>query len=226
MARLLAERDSTPLHLTLARRHERLARRYRQDSLADAIKASAKALKDKADLSEERDLDRQSAYDNVLAADADLDDAVRNLFNATEIHDRQHPTTPARAILFPDGGFTSITDEPIVREPAIVLALATKLDSLGAPHALAPHAALLRTAAQGVTDALAAQESAIRASKSADAEEEIAAAALRRQYEGNYLDARKTPPPRRAPLPQRPQQHPRYPRAKPRAHPGLALKGS
>jgi len=192
MARLLAERDSTPLHLTLARRHERLARRYRQDSLAEAIKASARALKDKADLSEERDLDRQSAYDNVLAADADLDDAVRNCFNAAEIHDRQHPTTPARALLFPDGGFTSITEEPIAREPDIVLALATKLDSLGSSHALAPHAALLRTAAQGVTDALAAQEAAIRASKSADAEEEIAAAALRRQYEGNYLDARKS----------------------------------
>ena len=50
MARLLAERDSTSLHLTLARRHERLARRYRQDTLADAIAASAKNLKTKADI--------------------------------------------------------------------------------------------------------------------------------------------------------------------------------
>lgn len=192
MARLLAERDSTQLHLTLARRHERLARRYRQDSLADAIKASAKTLQDKADLSADRELDRQAAYDSVLAADADLDDAVRNLFNSAEIHDRQNPTTPALPTLFPDGGFTSITDEPIAQEPATVTALATKVESLGAQHALAPHAALLRTAAKGVTDALAAQETAIRASKSAAAEEEIAAAALRRQYEVNYLDARKT----------------------------------
>lgn len=192
MARLLAERDSTLLHLTLARRHERLARRYRQDALADIIKASAKTLKDKADLAEERDLDRQAAYDNVLAADADLDDAVRNLFNAAEIHDRQNLAGPVLATLFPEGGFTAITDEPLAQEPATVTALATKVESLGAQHALAAHAALLRTAAKGVTDALATQEQAIRASKTADAEEEIAAAALRRQYEGNYLDARKS----------------------------------
>jgi hypothetical protein len=192
MARLLAERDSTQLHLTLARRHERLARRYRQDSLADTIKASAKTLQDKADLSAERDLDRQAAYDNVIAADADLDDTVRNLYNSAEIQSRQNPSAPTLISLFPDGGFTSITDEPLTQEPAAVIALATKVDSLGATHTLAPHAALLRTAAQGVTDALAAQETAIRASKAADAEEEIAAAALRRQYEGNYLDGRKT----------------------------------
>ncbi len=125
----------------------------------------------------------QAAYDNVLAADADQDDAVRNLFNAGEQHDRSNPTAPAPPTLFPDGGFGDLIDEPLAQEPESVSALATRVEALGAQHPLAAHAATLRTAAQDVRDALKAQNDAVRAQKSAEAEEEIAQAALRRQYE-------------------------------------------
>ena len=38
MARMLLDRDSTNVHLNAARRHERLARRYRRAELAAGIK--------------------------------------------------------------------------------------------------------------------------------------------------------------------------------------------
>jgi len=192
MARMLADRDSSALHINQARRHERLARRYRQEAIADAIRGPIAALKAKSDATDERDLERQGAYDDTLAADADLDDGIRNLYNSAEIFDRGNPGAITLATLFPDGRFTDITQLPLAQEPAAAEALATKVDSLGADHALAPHAGKIRVVAEAVRTALAALGDAIRALKMAEAEEEIAKNAVSRQYEGNYLDARKT----------------------------------
>jgi hypothetical protein len=191
MARMLADRDSTDFHLNQARRHERLARRYRQDAFSAAIKPLIATLDTKQKTAADKDLDRQSAYDDVFAADGDLDDGIRNLFDAAQIFEREHAGSGVLATLFPSGGFGDLIDEPLAQEPASADALATRVDSLGATHALAPHAATLRALATGVRDALKAQEDAVRIAKSAEAEEELAQAALRRQYEGNYLDGRK-----------------------------------
>jgi hypothetical protein len=191
MARLLAARDSTTIHLNLSRRHQRLARRYRQTALADAIKPFIDALKDKADLAEESDLDRQAADDAVSAADADLDDAVRNLFDSAKIAERHDLTGRLLDTLFPDGRFTTITDAADADEPALVEALITRLASLGDNHALAPHVALLRTAISEVNAAFKAHDEAVTAMQVADAAESLAASNLRKQYEANYLDARK-----------------------------------
>jgi len=191
MARMLTDRESAALHLNTARRHQRLARRYRRDGLVGTIEPLIADLEAKSASQAAKTFETQAAYDNVLAADADLDDAVRNLFNAGEQHDRSNPTTPALPTLFPDGGFGALIAEPLAQEPESVAALATRVDSLGTPHTLAAHAATLRTAAQDVRDALKAQNDAVRAQKSAEAEEEIAQAALRRLYEANYLDARR-----------------------------------
>ena len=70
-------------------------------------------------------------------------------------------------------------------------ALAVRVESLGAGHSLHAQGALLRAAAAGVREAIRLQGVAVRAGKAADAEEEIAQAALRRAYDGNYFDARK-----------------------------------
>lgn len=191
MARMLTDRESSALHLSTARRHQRLSRRYRRDSLVTAIEPLIADLEAKSGITVAKIFETQAAYDNVLAADADQDDAVRNLFNAGEQHDRSNPTSPALPTLFPGGGFGDLIDEPLAQEPESVSALATRVDTLGAQHPLAAHAATLRAAAQDVRDALKAQNDALRAQKSAEAEEEIAQAALRRQYEANYLDARR-----------------------------------
>lgn len=191
MARMIADRDSTDLHLNQARRHERLARRYRQEAFATAIRTAIDPLAARMKATGEQDLERQGAYDDVLAADADLDDAIRSLFNSAEIHERENPGSNTLMRLFPEGRFTDITALAVAQEPAAAEALATRVESLGETHALAAHAAKLRTLAAIVRSSLTAQTDAIRALKIAEAEEEIAQAVLRRQYEVNYLDARK-----------------------------------
>ena len=180
---MLADRDSTDLHLNLARRHQRLARRYKQPALAAAIQAAIDGLATRQAAAADKELDRQGAYDDVLAADGDLDDGIRNLFSAAETFDRENPGAGMLAILFPSGGFGTIIEIDIAQEPAAAEALAVKIATLGATHALAPHDAKLKALAQSVRDALKELDDAVRAAKAADAEEEIAQGTLRRQYE-------------------------------------------
>ena len=189
---MLAERDSTDLHLNLANRHQRLARRYKQVLLVTAIQTVIDTLVSHQTVAAGKDLDRQAAYDDVIAADADLDDGIRNLFGSTETFDRDNIGAGLLATLFPGGGFGYIVDQPTAEEPASAEALATKIDTLGPAHALAPHSAKLKSLAQGVRNSLKALDDAVRVAKNADAEEEIAQGALRRQYEHNYLSARQT----------------------------------
>ena len=191
MARMLADRDSSALHLNQARRHERLARRYRQDAFANSIRSAIDSLQNKADIAADKELERQGATDDVAAADADLDDAIRSLFNSAEISERENPGSGVLKSLFPEGGFTAITSISTIQEPDAADALAIRLENMGSTHALAPHAQKIRTLATAVRDAFAALETAIRTRKAAEAEEEISQAALRRQYELNYLEARK-----------------------------------
>ncbi len=188
---MLSERDSAFLVVNGSRRHVRLLRRYRCEELIKGIEPLITDLAQKRQLCEERVLDAQAALDAVVAADGDLDDAVRNLFDSARQHDRSNPTAPALPDLFPSGGFSSVIDLPRTDEPDAVDALAKKLDLLGSGHDLAPHAAKLREAAQAVREALTMHREAIRAQKAAEAEEDIAKSALRRKYEANYLDARK-----------------------------------
>ena len=191
MARMLADRDSTDLHLNLARRHQRLARRYQQTALVAAIQPIIDELAARQTNAATKELDRQTAYDLVVAADGDMDDAIRNLFGAAQAADRDQPGTGVVAMLFPSGGFGGIVETPLAQEPAAAEALAVKVTTLGGTHPLASHAAKLTALAGAVRDALQNLDGAVRAAKNAAAEEEIAQAALRRQYEHNYLDARR-----------------------------------
>jgi len=63
--------------------------------------------------------------------------------------------------------------------------------TVGDKQILAPHAALLRTAISEANAAFKAHDEAVTAVQVADAAESLAASNLRKQYEANYLDARK-----------------------------------
>lgn len=192
MSRMLADRDSTDLHLNLSRRHQRLARRYKQAALVAAIQTSIDGLAARQSTSAEKELDRQGAYDDVQAADGDLDDAIRNLFSGAESFDRDHLGAGTLAILFPSGGFGTMIELEVAQEPDAAEALAIKVETLGTAHTLAPHGVKLKTLAAIVREALSALNDAVRAAKNAQAEEEIAQGTLRRQYESNYLTARQS----------------------------------
>jgi hypothetical protein len=191
MARFLVDRDSTALHLQTARRHQRLARRYGLSTYATDIQPQIDALKARAEEYEERELDRQAAYDELQAADSDLDDTVRNLHSSAQSFDRDHLGAGTLTTLFPDNRFTSVTDLPVTQELTAIEGLITRLSSLDPQHTLAPFIQKLQDGKKAVVDALAAQNTAVINRATANAQEELAQAALRRQYEINYHNAAK-----------------------------------
>lgn len=83
-------------------------------------------------------------------------------------------------------------DDFIFRDADLVEQLAVRIESLGEEHALNTVAADLRDKAEVSRAANTTYLEAIRSQKVAEADEEIAQANLRRQYELNYLEARKT----------------------------------
>lgn len=192
MAQLLFDRDSTDKHLNATRRHLRSTRKIKGgDKLAGNIQPLYDQLIQKQADRLDKETARQDANDDLLLADTNLDNAVRNTFEGCNQHDRANPTDQVLKKVFPDGTFGDIVRLPIKDEPDEVEAIARRLESLGESHPLYAQAAVLRqrvTASHAAIDTL---KTAIKDEKKAEADEEIAQAELRRQYENNYLDARK-----------------------------------
>lgn len=149
------------------------------------------ALKSKAGLYELAVDAAQNAGDDVLLADTDLDNAVRNVFDDCKKYDRTHTGGEVLFKIFKDGTFSEIVRMPYKDEPNEVEQIAVKIESLGASHQLYQLGALLRGAVAKVRTGIEAHKTAIRESGTAVAELEIAKADAVRAYEANYLDARK-----------------------------------
>lgn len=76
-------------------------------------------------------------------------------------------------------------------EPEAINSLIKRVESLGADHPVATHAAFLQTAVASSKKVIADYKAAIDALKSAEALEDIAKTNLIRQYELNYYEALK-----------------------------------
>jgi hypothetical protein len=81
---------------------------------------------------------------------------------------------------------------PYTDEPNEAEKIAVRIEGFGNSHTLYPLAAALREKIAIVRERIETYNVAIRAGKSLEAELEIAKEALIRQYEYNYLDARRT----------------------------------
>lgn len=192
MAQLLFERDSTGKHLNAVRRHIRATKKVKgAEALADAIQPYHAALEQKKDERLAKVTAREDANDDLAFADVNLDNAIRTTFERFKQYDRENPTDRSLAKVFPDETFGDIIRLPIKDEPGEVEAIAIRIDKLGESHPLAGEAVTLRALAAESNAAIGTLQAAIREEKAAEAEEEIAQADLRRQYENNYLDARK-----------------------------------
>jgi hypothetical protein len=192
MAQLLYARNASRKHLNAARRHQRLCRQFPgTEALVDAIQLPYHALKNKLTATQKQEEQREDRYDDLLVADSLLDDQVRNVFRRCEEHDRANPAATVLSVVFPEGKFGPIVNMKIQQEPDAVANLALRLESLGKEHALFPLAKELRTRIAASRKAIVSYEASGQQVKQCRAEEEIAKATLRQQYETNYLDARK-----------------------------------
>jgi hypothetical protein len=192
MAQLLYARDASRKHLSATRRHIRLCRQFNGTQfLVDQIQLPYSALVDKQDATLKKEEQREDRYDDLLIADNHLDDLVRLVFRRCEEHDRTMPTESVMPRVFPEGKFGHIVNMNMQQQPDTVESLAMRIEDLGKEHTLFPLAAELRKQVANSRKAIKTYEEAVKQLKTADAEEEIAKATLRRQYENNYLDARK-----------------------------------
>jgi len=192
MARLLYQRDSAKFMLNAIRRHQRLCRKNPNGEVfIAAIQPAEAALRNTYKLLDEAEVAREDAYDDIQLANDDLDNTIRDTFDAWKPYLRNHQTEFEVNRIFPNGTFSEIIQLPYAEKPNVADGIATKIESLGATHQLYSFAATIRTSTADLRKAIEDHEETIRKQKVTEAEIEITKMDVVRAYEVNYLDARK-----------------------------------
>ncbi|MDI7270070.1 MAG: hypothetical protein QME96_18935 [Myxococcota bacterium] len=193
MAQMLQDDDSTAKHIEQTRRHQRRCRRTKGAAdFASRIEAVRAALEQADQETWRRTKAEQDARDDLELADGEQDDEVITTSDRASEYDRDNPGQRVHELLFPTGRRSDVTDESILLQPDEVEIIAGRIEGLGEAHPLFPRAASLRGRATASRNAVRNLGETLRQRKLAEADEEMAQAALRRAYEANYLDARKT----------------------------------
>jgi hypothetical protein len=192
MATMLSSRYSAIRCVNYARRHQRLSKQVVNDNeLVNGIQPSVdKVIAKNSDL-ESKQYERENAYDDVILSDRNLDDRIRSLYAECQQHDRQNPGDATLIKIFPDEKYGEIVKLPFLREINEAGKMVVRIESLGTEHPIYPMAGQMQSAIDNTSAAIEAHTAAIRNVKMAEAEVEIAREELIRQYEINYLDARK-----------------------------------
>jgi hypothetical protein len=192
MATLLNDKMSSQTHMSNTNRHIRLCNQTQgAEQLSKAIAPKVSSLKEKVALTLAAKENRDAAYDVLIYKDAVLDDTIRNISDSAKQYDRRNPGRPTYNLLFPDGKYSDIVRAPFKKEVGMAIQLSERLTSLGAEHDLNGNVVLLTTAITDVQTALTNLSGEDNKVKIALANEELAQADLRKQYEYNYHDAVK-----------------------------------
>lgn len=192
MARMIYFRDSFMKCSNSTRRH---IRRCNQISGADRY---AQIIKPKFDNLNQQHLETLEAvynridmYDDMLLQDSLLDNCVRNSFRKCEEFDRSNSHKPVLRSIFPEETFGPIIKKDSLKEVYEVEQIIVKIEAFGQENPIFPIAAELKTAIAEVNKARNAFNDSVLKEKIALAEEDIVKEVLCKQFEANYLDARK-----------------------------------
>ncbi len=191
MARMIDKKDSTAHHLRMGRRHGRLCERVNgTKKFATAIQPNLTKLKEQKKTRETAVEAKEDAYDDVILCDINLDNAIRTTFERIRQWDRDH-NGRMLDMVFPNRTFSDITRLPLSKEPTEAAKIPKKLETLEDGHELRQLVAPLRQCIEASKAAWDAYQKAGELLKDLQTDEELAKLAVRRQYEHNYLDARK-----------------------------------
>jgi hypothetical protein len=179
------------MYLRLGRRHARLCRKTPgAEKFAETIQPKLDRLAEKENEKKHILIGREDAYDDVVLCDSLLDDAVRTVFEHVRQYDREH-LTRLTDVLFPKQGYSEIVYKSLQEEPQAVSSLIVKLEGVEAGDELKQYVPLLREKVQASTGAWDAYEQVNAQYRQIQAEEELLKLDVQRQYEINWLDARK-----------------------------------
>lgn len=192
MATMITDRMSTELHLHYGKRHVRLAKQTKgAEELVQAMFSPMSALSVKHEAKQKCADDRMANYDDMILYNAFLSDVIRNISDSAKQYDRNNPGRSIYTSLFPDGKTMSITSASLLKTPDMAEQVLQRLKKLGAEHPLFAYADPLSESITRVRSGFKTYQKSITNEKTAIAEEELAQADMRKQYEFNYLDAVK-----------------------------------
>ena len=191
MAKMMNNSMSSDAQITTANRHKRLCQQYGAEELSTAITSPIMVLEARQKASLEKRNARFTSYDFRMMLDGQLDDAIRNISAATKQFDRDNAGRPLYPVLFPEGGFTAITNASFHDELDKAQQLLQRLKSMGEGHVLLAHIETTTARIAACRTAEADFYQAVTEEKTALAEELLAKTELCKQYEFNYLDAIK-----------------------------------
>ncbi len=191
MARMITKFDSTAQHLRMGRRHARLCGRVSgAKKFPVALQPELDKLKEQKKNREKAVENKEDAYDDVIYCDIQLDNAIRTAFERVRQWDRDN-NSRILDMVFPNRIYSDIVRMPLSKEPVEAAKLPKRLETLEDGHELRQLAAPLRQCIDASRAAWNVYQQATEQLKDLQTDEELAKAAVRQQYEHNYLDARK-----------------------------------
>jgi hypothetical protein len=192
MVEKLRDPDSTEKHLSTVRRHIRLCKAAKgAEFLVTAIEPHHTRLTQKLNEKKLAIEAEEDAGDDRNLRGREAADTLRTASERAKQFDRDNPGENTFSRMFPEGGFSGFIASNGTTSAASCRLIATRTRDLGANHPLSNIDTDLQNRATTIDDAQKASDDALRGRKLAEAEEELAQAALRRAYEENALDAEK-----------------------------------
>ena len=192
MARKLNDSMSSEVHINISIRQ---TRRCKQTKGTEIFVTNMNPLitdleLKSGDTNKERLL-QDSAYDDLIFNEGGLDDRIRTISDVAKQHDRENPANSIHKLLFPNGGYSTILRFSFAKKADTAEELKERIKALGTEHALSAQITPLEENIAKVRTSLSTLQQAKTNVRTAIANEEIAQANLRKQYEHNYLDAIK-----------------------------------
>lgn len=192
MGEMLRDADSTDRHRSVVYRHIRLCKRLKgAEFLITKITPAYDALGAAQANTQQAQLDKDSASDDLAFQGQQGADLVRSIFSRAQDYDRKQPGERTLPKLFPEEAYGDYIQSTGVVSVSTLQVLVSRVTGLGQTHALAGLVAELTAQATAIQTAETALKAATLAHHSRAADEEVAQADLRKAYEENYLDARK-----------------------------------
>ena len=186
----LQEYHSATVHHYAARTHlRRLAKTPGSETLVENFEQVYAILLEKQKNLEEKIEVRIDANDDIDYYDTILDNNVKMCSFEAKSYDVKSGTAPVYNLLFPEGGYSSITRMNKIEEVTEVEALAGRIENLGNEHPLFTFAATLLALTTDSKKAIENFRQAEEEVNKATAELEIAKSNLREKYRDNYLQA-------------------------------------
>ncbi|MCY1633070.1 hypothetical protein [Marinifilum sp. D737] len=192
MARQLSDSMSSEVHMNMSLRHSRSCRQTKGAAeFADKIDPFILVLDEKHLETKKMKLLQDNAYDDLVFTKGGLDDRIRSISDLAKQHDRENPANSISTLLFPKGGYSTILRYPFTKKADAAQEIKERIKSLGEEHSMAAQIPLLEADIAKVRTSIGKLQEAKTNVRTAVANEEVAQANLRKQYQHNYLDATK-----------------------------------